>query len=95
MLHVGGLAHHALGDDLVVYAEDLEEGAVLVDVVGGADEEDPRVRALVEVDRRIGMAAHVLRHLRDVLLGQVAAELAQGGEDEVQHRVVDRREVVA
>ena len=95
VLHVRVLAHHALGDDLVVHPEHLEEGAVLVDVVGGADEEDPAVRALVEVDRGVGVAGHVLRDLRDVLLGQVAAKVAERGEYEVQHRVVDGREVVA
>ena len=95
MLHVRRLAHHPLGDDLVVDAEDLEEGAVLVDVVGGADEEDPPVRAFVEVDRRVGVPPHVLRDLGDVVVRQVSAQVAQGREEEVQHRVVDRREVVA
>ena len=95
VLHVRRLADHPLRDDLVVDTEDLEEGAVLVDVVGRADEENAPIRAFVEVDRRIGMAPHVLRDLCDVIVGQVAAEVAERREDEVQHRVVDRREVVA
>ena len=95
VLRVGRLAHHPLGNDPVVDAEGLEKGAVLIDVIGGADEEDPAVRAFVKVDRRVGVAPHEFRDLGDMVFGHLAAQVAECGKHEIQHRVVDGREVVA